>query len=360
VALALLVAACAPIRPLPPSADHGPVVSLPLSLSGVTDARRAFAAVFEQELQAAGQSATLSTWLHGPAPAIDSRVQGLSARFAAQASGISVLIVPGLFDDCFESQSVPFGDGRVRPRESSSTEAYRQYDDLGLAGLRNLSLPGRSSSDSNGLLIAKALAAEAARPEVRRIVIVAYSKGLPDTLRALARLQAGEGIPAQLTDLVAVAAPVMGTPMADHGERIFAALSPQVRPFDCSPSDGRELASMTRRESIAWLEAHPLPRDIRYHSIVAYAARRDIGPALRPFHAFLSTFDGRNDGQILASDAVLPAGSLLAEVRADHWDVALPRDRDPNPLMRALTSGRGFPREALLRATLKWVVAAGG
>jgi hypothetical protein len=43
-------------------------------------------------------------------------------------------------------------------------------------------------------------------------------------------------------------------------------------------------------------------------------------------------------------------------VRADHWDVALPRDRHPDAMMRALTSGRGYPREALFRATLKWVV----
>jgi len=39
--------------------------------------------------------------------------------------------------------------------------------------------------------------------------------------------------------------------------------------------------------------------------------------------------------------------------------VAIPRDRDPKPLLRASTSGRSYPREALFRATLKWVVAAG-
>jgi len=44
-------------------------------------------------------------------------------------------------------------------------------------------------------------------------------------------------------------------------------------------------------------------------------------------------------------------------VRADHWDVALPRDRGPDTWLRSMTSGRGYPREALFRATLKWVVA---
>lgn len=357
VALALTATACAPVRPLLPSADHGTTVTLLLGLSGVTDDRRAFAAAFEQELRAEGRPASVSPWLHGPSPVRDERVEGLAARVAARAAGVSVLVVPGLFDDCFETQSVPFGDGQVRPRDLSVTEAYRQYADLGLAGLRTVSLPGRVSSEANGPLIAAAVRAEAARPEVRRVVIVAYSKGLPDTLRALDHLLTGPGIPAQLTDLVAVAAPVMGTPMADQGEQVFAAVSPRVRPFDCTESDGRELASLTRRESIDWLERHPLPRGLRYHTVVAHASRQEVGPGLRPFHAFLSTFDARNDGQVLASDAVLPGSSLLAEARADHWDVALPRDRHVNAVMRAMTSGRGYPREALLRAILKWVIA---
>lgn len=358
LALALAATACAPIRPLPRSADHAPTVTLPLGLSGVTDERRAFAAVFERELQADGPSASVAPWLHGPVPASDARVEGLAARFAARAAGVSVVIVPGLFDDCVDTQSVPFGDGQVRPRERSLTEAYRQYADLGLAGLRSLSLPGRESSDANAPKVAAAILAEAARPEVQRIVILAYSKGLPDALRALAHLQDRQGIPAKVTDLVSVAGPVMGTPLADHAEQAFAAVSPLVQPFECSASDGKELASLTRRDSIAWLEQRRLPPALRYHSVLAHAAREDVSPVLRPVHGLLSTFDARNDGQVLASDAIIPGGALLAEARADHWDVALPRERHPNALVRALTSGRNYPREALLRAILKWVIAS--
>ena len=51
---------------------------------------------------------------------------------------------------------------------------------------------------------------------------------------------------------------------------------------------------------------------------------------------------------------------MLAEARSDHWDVALPRNRDPNAWMRALTSGRDFPREALFRAVGKFVESLGG
>ena len=49
---------------------------------------------------------------------------------------------------------------------------------------------------------------------------------------------------------------------------------------------------------------------------------------------------------------------LLAQVNADHWDVALPRDRHPDAAMRALGSGRHYPREALFRAMPIWVVGS--
>ncbi len=281
------------------------------------------------------------------------------ARFAALAPATQVLVVPGLFGDCFEDQSVPFGDGVLRTRELSLTEAYRQYDDLGLLGIRALSLPGRRTSIENGPRVATAIRDEAARPGVRRIVIVAFSKGLPDTLHALAELQAAGGLPSALGDLVSVAGVVMGTPVADHAEALFGRISPWVDPFGCSPSDGRELSGLTRRERVAWLATHPLPPGLRTYSIVAHAPPEETGPALRPLCRAMGAFDRRNDGQVLASDAILPDSTLLAEARADHWDVALPRDRHPHPAMRALSSGRSFPREALFRATLRWVVGSG-
>jgi hypothetical protein len=284
---------------------------------------------------------------------------GLEATFAARAPSTSVLVVPGLFGDCFEGQSVPFGDGVPRTRERSLTEAYRQYDDLGLLGIRALSLPGRRTSVENGRLVAAELRAEAARPGVQRIVIIAFSKGVPDTLHALAQLQAEGGVPPVVQALVAVAGVVMGTPVADHAEDLFGRLSPWFEPFGCSPSDGRELSGLTRRERVTWIAVHPLPPGLRAYSIVAFAPDDEVAPALRTLYRTMSTFDRRNDGQVLASDAVLPGSTLLAEARADHWNVALPRERHPSAAMRALASRRGFPREALFRATLRWVVGDG-
>lgn len=356
------VACSSPTKP-PEGSPYLTTVNLPLALAGIGDARQPFATWFEQELAADGSVSqkAAAVWLWGAAPGAVSGYalrQTLQAAFVARAPSTSVLVVPGLFGDCFGDQSVPYGDGLLRTREASLTEAYRQYDDLGLLGVRALSVPGRASSAANGSLLADAIRSEAARPGVVRIVIVAYSKGVADALHALAQLQAEGGVPPAVTALVSIAGVIMGTPLADQLDDVFRSLSPLVQPFGCSASEGLEVASVTRRERAAWLAKNPPPAGVRYYSIVAHAPRDEIAWALRPSYALLSAGDLRNDGQLYASDSILPGSVLLAEARADHWDVALPRDRHPSPAMRALTSGRAYPREALFRAVVKWVVGS--
>ena len=353
--------ACAPLARLPYRPDQPPTVSLPAVRVGVGDARAAFAALFEDELREDGRQAGegAARWLHGvdaanALPAAEA--SRLRASFAARASATAVLIVPGLFGDCVSAQSVPFGDGELRTPERSVVEAYRQYDDLGLRSVRMVPLPGRASSASNGRLLADAILTEAGRPGVARIVVIAYSKGLPDLLHAMDLLQADGGLPRSLDAVVSVAGAVMGTPLADFYESVYDVVSPLVSPLDCTAQRPGDLASLTRRERIAWLTAHPLAAGPSYYSVVAHAPLDELAPPLRWAARQLAAVDPRNDGQILAADAVLPGSTLLAEARADHWDVALPRDRHPDALWRSLTSGRSYPREALFRALLKWVV----
>lgn len=351
--------ACAPHALLAYRTDQPPTVNLPLALAGVIDARSAFAATFAKELGAAGDS-RVETWLHGvgldeqsiPKPDRDPA----AAAFSSRAAATSVLIVGGLFDDCVSAQSVPFGDGVVRTPERSAVEAYRQYDDLGLRSIRLIPVPGRASSESNGQLLADAIRSEAGQPGVQRLVLIGYSKGVPDLLHALARLQRSGGVPRNLSALVSVAGAVMGTPVADYYQSTYDVISPMVTPFDCTPSQGGELASVTRRERIAWLAANPPPRGPAYYSIVAHAPVVELSPALRWTGDLLAAVDPRNDGQVILGDAILPASTLLAEVRTDHWNVALPLDRYPDALVRAAAFEHSYPREALLRATLKWVI----
>ena len=352
---AVVCAACTPAALLPYRPEQAPTVTLPASRAGITDARPAFAALFAAELAAAGDTRP-QAWLHGAALQATLPAD-LHAMFAARAQSTTVLLVNGLFGDCLGAQSVPFGDGIERTPERSLTEAYRQYADLGLRSIRAVPVPGRAPSAANGQQLADAIRAEAAQAGVQRIVLVTYSKGTPDALHALALLQGNGGLPPQFAALVSVSGAVMGTPLADFVQPAYDVVSPWVTPLDCTPSQGGDLASVTRAERVAWLAANPLPPGPAYYSIVAHVPLDEMAPPLRLTGRRLALVDPRNDGQLLAADMVLPGSTLLAEARADHWDVALPRDRHPDRMLRAMSSGRGYPREALFRATLKWVVA---
>lgn len=362
-ALAFLGAGCAPVGLLAYRPDDPLLVSVPLAQAAVRDERAAFAALFQHELQAQDAAADLRQWLHGvqavDAGAAAAAAQRLSQRAAPWRAGTVVLVVPGLFGDCVDRQSVPFGDGRVRPREIERVQAYAGYADLGLRSIRSVDLPGRASTQVNGQRLADLIRAEAAQPGVERLVLVAYSKGVPDVQQALRLLQQQGGVPPALVALVSMAGAVAGTPLADQFEGLYERLAPHVDPLDCSPSQGHEVASISRRERVQWLAANPPVPGPAYYSVVAYAQRDEVAPPLRLPHDLLNRVDPRNDGQMIAADAILPGSTLLATARSDHWDLALPRDRHPDALMRGLSSGRHFPREALLRATLTWVLAQG-
>jgi hypothetical protein len=355
----LALAACAPGALLEYRSNQSPTVNLPLAAAGVTDQREAFGALFAAELAASeeGASGAVTDWLHGVAAgSVVPSTAPSRAAFAAHARATAVILVPGLFGDCLGPYAVPFGDGVEHPEGSPDSAAYARFDDLGLYAMRMAVLPGRASSAANGVRLAAQIRAEVARPGVKRIVLVGYSKGVADALNALEVLQRNGGIPPQVQALVSVAGTVMGTPVADHFESLYEALSPHFTPLDCTPSEGGDVTSVTRHERVAWLAEHGVPEGIAYHSIVAFMPRAEMAPALRTPARMLEAIDPRNDGQVLAADAILPGGSLLAEVRADHWSVALPRAAHPNLAMRAMSSGAAFPQEVLLRATLIWVV----
>lgn len=358
-ALALMTAGCAPVGLLAYRPDDPLLVSVPLAQAAVRDERAAFAALFQRELRVQDPAADPGRWLHGLLPGAAAAADGLQdlrQRFDQRRAGTVVLVVPGLFGDCVDRQSVPFGDGMVRPREVEAVQSYAGYADLGLRAIRLVDLPGRASVQANGDRLAGIIRAEAAAPGVERLVLVAYSKGVADAQHALRRLQQEGGVPAKLAALVSVAGAVAGTPLADHFELAYERVSPHVNPLDCSPAQGGEVSSITRRERVQWLSANPPVSGPAYYSIVAYAQSDEVAPPLRVPHDLLSRVDPRNDGQMIAADAILPGSVLLATARSDHWDLALPRDRHPDALVRGLTSGRHFPREALLRATLTWVL----
>lgn len=331
----------------PGEADPPPASSRtarPIPPTDATRDRRAdFASVFAQALRGSQQA---SDWLHPPpTPSTDAaEPRTMDPR---RASACSVLIVPGLFNDCLGAHAQPFANAR----------GYADFADLGLAGLRCVALPGRGSVAHNGALLAEALLLEAARPGVEELLLIGYSKGVPDALQALARLQGSGRLPSQRLGLVSVAGAVWGTPLADRFAEWYDWLSPAALLLGCSAADGPELDDLRPGARARWWATHALPPRLACYSVTASRALPRLPPALRPFGRLLAERNPRNDGQLIADDALLPHGEWLAEVRADHWGVALDMDGHPNPLVRAgAVQSPPFPREALLRALLQWVL----
>lgn len=363
IALGLLVAlgcACTAGPPLRDDSAGPPTVSLPIERAGIADQRPAFAAWFGDELarDPVFRGTAPPQWLHGPPPVVDpDAAVATNPTVTARRARTAVLIVPGLFGDCLGPYSIPFGDGAPRPGPVDEGAAYSRFADLGFAWIRKVPLPGRSSSAANGAALATAIRTAAADEGIDAIILVAYSKGVADALQALAELASDDRRSAPVVALVSVAGTVLGTPIADEFEGLYRLVGTRVRPLDCGASDGQEIASVTRAQRIAWLAANPPPPDIAYYSIVAHTAPALMAPGLRTPARWLDRFDVRNDGQVLTADAILPGGALLAEARTDHWGVALPRDADDRWLARTLGSAAPYPRDVLLRATLRWVDA---
>lgn len=333
------------------AANSPPVATLPIVAIGVRDDRAVFAHHFAAELasSAAWGSNSVSPWLHWPTAAVAFTTPDRPLQ------GVSVLVVSGIFGDCVSDQSLPFSDGVTRTSTENLTEGYAYLAPLGLHRIRAVRVRGRVSSAVNGETIAAAIRQEAKDPSVFRIIVIGYSKGVADTLEALHQLGIG-GLPQQPLSLVSLSGVVMGTPIADTNETLYKRLATRFEGLECTPSDGLEVTSLTRRERLRWLASHPHIPGVNLYTVVAYTDAEYISPGLRPFYQLLKSIDPRNDGQMLTADAVLPDSTLLAEVNSDHWTYVLPLRDHPNWLVHTAAADRPFPREEFFRALLRTVV----
>lgn len=328
------------------------VASLPISAAGVRDGRQAFANHFAHELalSATPSDQDVSKWIHWP-----QATKAAESPKAAAPSGISVLVVPGIFGDCVANQSLPFSDGITRNAATNLTAGYAYLKAFGFPRVRAIDVRGRAASSVNGEAIAGAVFKESQDSSVLRIVVIGYSKGVPDTLHALERLKVA-GMPHQPLSFVSLSGVVLGTPIADAHEDLYERFAARFEGLECTPSDGGEVASLTRRERTRWLTKHPLPAGVNLYTVVAHAGVESTSVALRPFHRLLARVDPRNDGQVLASDAVLPNSTLLAEAISDHWTYVLPLRNHPSRLVRTAAADLAYPRVEFFRALLRTVV----
>jgi hypothetical protein len=250
---------------------------------------------------------------------------------------LEVVLVTGAFSECVGAASRPFAAGAARLRAAG-------------ASVRTIVVSGRSGTAYNGRQIAEAIAASPIDGE-RTLILIGYSKGGLDILRFLVDFPE---LAARVDAVVAVASPVFGTPLADLAAPAYARLAAKMPNDKCPPGDGEVIASLTPGVATRWLEENPLPAGVHYYSLVAFTTREHVGRALAPFWKHLGGTAVRNDGQVVATGAVIPGSTLLGYANADHWGIAQTIETD-HPVLAGRPDPTLFPLEQLFVSIVTFV-----
>ncbi|MBS1135444.1 MAG: hypothetical protein H6R02_2585 [Burkholderiaceae bacterium] len=262
---------------------------------------------------------------------------GNPAELPVLAARLRIFVVSGAFSDCRAPATVPFEEAIARLTAQGTRIAP-------------ILVSGRSGAAHNAQQIADALRSVELEPG-EQVVLVGYSKGTVDILEFLAAFpQDAQPVVA----VVSVAGAVQGSPLADDGDWWYRTFVAHAFPGTCDPGDGQVLHSLRPATRRAWFESHALPERIAYFSLAAFTTEEHLSHGLKPTWRSLARHDKRNDGQVLASDAIIPGSTLLGYVNADHWDIAISLE-DQMPQFSRRDSARALPRSELLLAALLYV-----
>ncbi len=326
-----------------------PVMLYPLGMPPARDARPAFrnllGAVVQQRHGAYPDERKLDNILHdlGEAPSNSAPV-----TLPDTPSDLAVIIVSGVLWECVSDVSLPFGRGKSVDLATEYDYLKPRYSDIDVVHVR-----GIATSEHNAKIVEEAIRKH---KDAANVIVVAYSKGLPDTLEALRRM--GAETPANLRAVVSVAGVASGSPLADwlNRYRHFLALLPT--PGACSHVNENFLKSISRDRCLHWLGKywHTMPQGIHYYSLVTFTKPQRMHWFLRMLYAKLAEVEPRNDSHMLIHDQVIPGADLLGYVNSDHWAVALPFNRSGGSFWKwLLHNNNAFPREVLFEGILRYV-----
>lgn len=254
----------------------------------------------------------------------------------ADASRFRLLFVPGFLASCFPDIH-SFGDVMVAARDEGFAVDF-------------LDVEGRSGVAANARTLAQRIAALPA--DGRRYIIVGHSKGAVDALQMLVDEPA---IAQRTVALIAVAGALQGSPLADRLDGLYG-VTFGAFPFSaCSKGEGTPVLDLQREARAAWWAVHGSALTVPVYSLVSVPEMTRLAPTLyTPFLA-LSRITRYNDGMLLASGQVAPAGALLGVMDADHLSIGIPR---PTALPHVLWfSPVPFPRTAAILSAIDVVAA---
>lgn len=338
---ALLAAGCSsaiPVRPveyrMPPS------VHFPLAAAGVTDASAEFADLFCSVLEHVDDLADVwnpcGDYLHAPGRPGDEP--------GPLPDGYRVLVISGILSQCISEEE----DAEL----TSFHFARRHLEQEHGFPTEYLEVPAYGSSAFNGRRIADYIKEQRAT-DPRPYLVVAFSKGTPDTLEGIvADDEARQGV----AGLVTVAGAIGGSRAVDPLEEQVGEIIGRLSASDCEVGDNGGFESLRRENRMRFMAEQEWPV-VPTWSVVGIVTEDEASAVNRITWRYLSHFSLEQDGQMIAADAVVPGGTWLGAVHADHWALTMPFDRKNDRLLNEIIDRNRFPREALFEALVRFALA---
>ncbi|MEE4174522.1 MAG: hypothetical protein V2I57_09765 [Xanthomonadales bacterium] len=341
ITLTTLLTACASAPLIPWTNDAPPQALVPVADANIVDRRGRFREIFCAVLESRGEA-----WPDFRTCDVALTRVGVEPAGTGQPVDLSpsdrktlMMIVPGVGWECIESWL------------GIEAELQSLLESQGF-GAELLDVDGLSSSANNARQIRDRIEALPAEFDDHHLVLIGYSKGAPDILEAIV---AYPQLVPRITAIISVAGAVGGSPLANTATQDQLNLMRYFPGSDCSDGDGGALESLRPKVRRTWLAEHALPPEIAYYSLVTYPHPERISSVLGTTYRQLARVDARNDSQVIYYDQMIPNGTLVGFVNADHWAVAVPVAREHGFLGNTFVDQNDYPREALFEALLRFV-----
>ena len=216
-----------------------------------------------------------------------------------------------------------------------------------------IQVEGIASSETNADLIAEYVLSLGPEYDERPLVLVGYSKGLPDIFAFLVQYPE---LTHRVAAVVSYAGAVWGSPLADEADEKQLRWLTLIPGAECEKKDSKALETLSPANRTAWFAEHTLPQHIRYYSIIAFPDPDNISNGLQYSHKKLGSLrDSRNDSQLVFYDQVIPGSTVLGFFNADHWAMSVPIARQHEVSQAIFADQNDFPREIALEAILRFI-----
>ncbi len=314
-------------------------------LDSLRDGRARFREIFDAVNRARGASLPdardTDTALRRVEP--EAAGEGGAVSLEPLPAGTWVLAVGGYLSACMRFIAPTFEDGIAHLQSQG-------------ANVANAWVAGRCGTRHNAKIVRDAIDNLPMKPG-ERLIVVAHSKGVLDTLQMIADFPETAK---RINALVSFASPITGSPLATDLPGWFRSLLVNLPLPTCGTGDKLALHDIEHDVRRRFMETFTMPVHIKTYCLAAWPTAGGISTAFRLMDKALTRQDPAHDGQVLVRDMALPGATLLAYLNGDHAAIAQPVNRN-NSLVAKLASGllrdhNAYPREVLMEAVVRNVL----